>query len=275
MGLSKLKLCSLNARGLRNKFKRVSLFKYLKSQKFDVICLQETHVTPNDFDCWQKQWGGQCFFNQGTARSKGEAILMSKHFTGEVALIDQSERLQIVSLKQDQLDVTKANVYAPNNTIDKPEFLNTLVEKLENFSYNTILCGDFNTTLNTDLDILSGQPHPHIEVESLNNFINIMSLTDVLRHFHPKEKEYTWCRHNPFIARRLDYCFVSEGILSSCTDCEHQFVPNTDHKAVVLNINDNDFKRGPGYYKFNNSYLREKDFFRQNEQFSTKLYTRE
>ena len=37
--------------------------------------------------------------------------------------------------------------------IDKPEFLNTLVEKLENFSDNTILCGDFNTTLNTDLDI--------------------------------------------------------------------------------------------------------------------------
>ena len=88
----------------------------------------------------------------------------------------------------------------------------------------------------------------------------IHNITDVWRSFHPEEKEFTWSTNSPFIARRLDYCFISEDILASCVSCEHSIVPNSDHKAVVVELNDNDFVRGPGFWRFNNSYLRNASF---------------
>ena len=40
----KIKLVSLNVRGLRNAKKRRSLFYLFKRDKYDVVCLQETHL---------------------------------------------------------------------------------------------------------------------------------------------------------------------------------------------------------------------------------------
>ena len=60
--MSKLKLASLNVRGLKNKFKRLAIFTYLKKQKLDIICLQEAHIKAEDQRIWEKQWGGKVFF---------------------------------------------------------------------------------------------------------------------------------------------------------------------------------------------------------------------
>ena len=46
--MDKLSVVSLNARGLKNKMKGTALFSYLKQDKFDLVCLQETHVTARD-----------------------------------------------------------------------------------------------------------------------------------------------------------------------------------------------------------------------------------
>ena len=80
------------------------------------------------------------------------------------------------------------------------------------------------------------------------------------------KKDFTWSRLNPFLARRLDYCFVSETALetalSSCVSCNHVTIPASDHKAVVMELNDRTFQRGPGYRKFNNSMLKTPTFIK-------------
>eukprot|EP00745_Piridium_sociabile_P005486 TRINITY_DN133858_c0_g1_i1.p1 TRINITY_DN133858_c0_g1~~TRINITY_DN133858_c0_g1_i1.p1 ORF type:complete len:182 (-),score=8.47 TRINITY_DN133858_c0_g1_i1:60-605(-) len=126
-----------------------------------------------------------------------------------------------------------------------------------------IVVGDFNCTLNSELDIISGYPHDKLETETFKHTIELLGLTDIWRLYHATEKDFTWARLNPFTARRLDYCFVSESILSDCTSCVHSFVTNSDHKAVVLDLNESDFIRGPGYWRFNNSFLKN-DIFVQN-----------
>ena len=81
---SKLRVGTLNCRGLRNKWKRLALFKSLREKKLDVICLQEAHINQNDSYTWERQWGGKLLYNEGTNRSQGELILLSKLLLGEL-----------------------------------------------------------------------------------------------------------------------------------------------------------------------------------------------
>ncbi len=39
--------------------------------------------------------------------------------------------------------------------------------------------------------------------------------------------------------------------------CEILNVPNSDHKGVYMYLDFGEFKRGPSYWKFNNSFLKD------------------
>ena len=41
----KLRLATLNVRGIRNKNKRRSIFQWARDKQIDILCLQETHIT--------------------------------------------------------------------------------------------------------------------------------------------------------------------------------------------------------------------------------------
>ena len=255
--MDSLKIITLNVRGLRNKMKRATVFHYLKNHKYDLICLQEAHLTKNDVSMWEKQWGGKIYYNEGTSRSKGEVILLSKSFIGTVEPVLELDGFLVISVKNDSYDFILANVYAPNSSANKLTFYKELQKHInEHSTEHIILAGDFNCVLNGDLDNVAGRPHRELEVTEFNNILNTADLTDLWRFFHPSEKEFSWSRSNPFIARRLDYCLVSQSMINLCVSCELQFAPGSDHKAVVIELSTDNFTRGPGYWKFNNSYLK-------------------
>ena len=255
--MDKLLIVSLNARGLKNKIKRSVLFSYFKQNRFDIVCLQETHITARDVIVWEKQWGGRIFFNEGTNRSKGEVILVSKQFAGEVNIEMNCNRTLVISIFYGEHELTVANVYAPNDAREKISFFKTLKDLLYDYSGKPlILCGDFNCVVQNEIDVISGLPHRESEINEFNKLISDLGLKDGWRTFHPDEKDFTWSRFNPFVARRLDYCLVSESALTSCVSCKHATIPASDHKAVIMELNDHTFQRGPGYWKFNNSLLK-------------------
>ena len=70
-----IKILSLNVRGLRNHVKRRALFLYLKNQKADFHCLQETFLLEEDEVIWASEWGGKILFSHRTQHSKGTGIL--------------------------------------------------------------------------------------------------------------------------------------------------------------------------------------------------------
>ena len=53
---------TVNARGLKQNKKRLAIFRYFKQQHYDIICLQETHLTKQDISIWEKQWGGTIIY---------------------------------------------------------------------------------------------------------------------------------------------------------------------------------------------------------------------
>ena len=119
-----------------------------------------------------------------------------------------------------------------------------------------MIMGDFNSVINNDLDIVSGNPHCTQDVQRFSQTMSRLNVIDVWRVLHADEKAYTWSKAQPFIARRLDYCFVSDNVMQSCVSFDIVSLPNTDHRAVTLRLSTSSFVRGPGYWQFNNSYLK-------------------
>ena len=262
--MNKLKIISLNARGLKNKTKRRSIFKYLKSQQIDIACIQEAHITKNDKALWEKEWGGRMFYNEGTNRSQGEVIFVNKRFGDQIKVEIKEQRILMVKVNCENFNFYLANVYSPNNGVDKSVFFEQLQQLLIEYKDdNLIVVGDFNCVSNNTLDIISGNPHRTIEVQAFNKMRTSLQLTDIWRVLHKDEKDFTWSRQNPFVARRLDYCFLSDSVISDCISCEHRSIANTDHKTVEVVLNSEEFRRGPGYWKFNNSFLKDTEFVRK------------
>ena len=77
-------LLSFNVRGINNKKKRLSVFRWLNKKQADVIYLQETYSSQGCEDQWQKEWGGNIYFSHGTNHSRGVATLFRKGFDCEV-----------------------------------------------------------------------------------------------------------------------------------------------------------------------------------------------
>ena len=55
---STLRLFSVNVRGLRSKLKRKSMFTYFRERKYDTICLQETYISKDVSEGWEKSGVG-------------------------------------------------------------------------------------------------------------------------------------------------------------------------------------------------------------------------
>ena len=119
--MDKLRIVSLNTRGMRNNIKRKKLMCYLKDQKADIFFVQETHATNKDNSIWTSQWGNKCIFANGTSQSKGVGILFNKFGDRVVEVIrDMEGRFLIVKLVINEYSFCLCNIYAPND--DDPTF---------------------------------------------------------------------------------------------------------------------------------------------------------
>ena len=100
----------------------------------------------------------------------------------------------------------------------------------------------------------------------MNKLTEDLDLHDCWRMKHGNEREYTWSKNQPFTARRLDYIFTSASLIANVEYCEIISIARSDHRAVETGISFHNFKKGPSYWKFNNSLLSDKHFLAQTNQ---------
>ena len=117
----------------------------------------------------------------------------------------------------------------------------------------------------TKLDADGG--NPKLEVNSLTQLEIILEeidLCDIFRVQNSYVRRFSWHQRTPFKQRRLDYNFVSNSLQESVTQIE--IIPSvlSDHSAVILKLRPlvGD-KRGPGYWKSNNSLINDEQFVSQ------------
>ena len=118
---------------------------------------------------------------------------------------------------------------------------------------------------NTKLDANGG--NPKLKTNSLTQLEIILKendLCDIFRVQNPYVRRFSWRQRTPFKQTRLDYIFMSNSLQESITQIE--IIPSvlSDHSAVILKLRPlvGD-KRGPGYWKFNNSLNNDRQFVSQ------------
>ena len=77
---------------------------------------------------------------------------------------------------------------------------------------------------------------------------------------HEESRRYTWRKNNPIKQARLDFFLISENILCNILKSSIEPGYRTDHSFPNIVLKINEFKKGRGLWKFNNSLLMEKEY---------------
>ena len=231
----RLKLISLNVRGLRNHNKRRAIFSYLKAQKATIFCLQETYSSPEDEKVWSAEWGGNTLFSHGSSHSRGVCILLNPSnvtFCLQSVKQDSDGRLLIAKATVHDKSFFIVNIYALTDYRDQDNFIRTLSEQLmsnTNIS-NVIIAGDWNTTLNS-IDKLGGQPWKATNYRnSLVNLMDELNLIDIYRQIHPTTKSFSYESKPLNLKSRIDFFVISRSISSCVKNVEIRVSIAPDHK---------------------------------------------
>ncbi len=97
--MGKFSAISLNTRGIRNEFKRCSLFNWLKKKHYDLYFLQETHSDTETEAKWKLQWDGEIIRSHGTNYSSGVVILLAKRHDFDIVNIRKDHEGRIIILE--------------------------------------------------------------------------------------------------------------------------------------------------------------------------------
>ncbi|KAK6186929.1 hypothetical protein SNE40_006185 [Patella caerulea] len=260
--MTSLQIISVNSQGLGQSEKRKDVFNYLKTKKYNIYCIQDTHFTKNLETFVQNQWGFQCLFSSFTNQARGVAILYNNNFGYKInkTVIDEEGNFIIIDIIIEETNITLANIYGPNS--DTPSFYEKLFHKINEINNeNTIICGDFNLALDQTLDT---QNYLHVNnpkskqtvIENIAKF----DLIDVFREIYPTLKRYTWRKKNPVKQARLDYFLISQNLISKLEKITTEMSYRSDHSPVVLNLKLTSVEKGKALWKFNTSLLKDKRY---------------
>ena len=247
------------------KIKRKDVFTYLREKNYSIYCIQDTHFTEDKEFLFRNEWGYECYFNSYKSNSRGVAVLFNNNF--EFKVIKEKKDLTgnflALDLEIEGEKLTLITIYGPNS--DSPAFYDQIEETIYDFKNDKyIVCGDFNLVLDPELDY--DQSYKKINNprarERVLDLIDNLDLVDVFRQQHSNLKRYTWRKHSPLKQSRLDFFLVSGNLLPSIFDTNIDSGYRSDHSFPKLSLKFNDFKKGKGLWKLNNSLLHDQELFK-------------
>ena len=260
--MNKLKIVSLNVRGMRNDVKRRKIYKHMREQKPDICLLQETHATNNDCYIWSNQWGNKCLYANGDSNARGVSCLLTKNIVKGIKDVyrDIQGRYLILKIMIGEYSYCVANVYAPN--YDCPSFFTEVYNIIKECDCtHSIIGGDFNLVLDSELDRSENTLYNRQAHETLSSIMMEDNLCDIWRLKHPTVKRFTWAKHRPKISwSRLDMFIVSQNISQKCTEATIESCILSDHNLITVEIDTDIPPCGPGIWKFNDELLKNAEF---------------
>lgn len=255
----KLKLISWNVNGIRAVYKK-GFFQWFVSEKPDILCLQETKATADQFpEELQKVEGYNTYFAEAQKKGYSGVALFSviqpkKVETGfGIERFDTEGRILIAYYDAFVL----YNIYFPNGKASKErlhykmDFYDAFLEhaeKLRKKGMSIVMCGDVNTA-HTEIDLARPKENENVsgflpeERAWIDTFIN-KGYTDTFRLFIKEGGHYSWWDYKTKarernIGWRIDYFFVSNDLVPKVKDAFIiDKVEGSDHcpVGIVLEI---------------------------------------
>ncbi len=230
-----MKIVSWNINSLRL---RLSLLKkFVDNNCPDVICLQETKVSNEDFPLTDVHSLGFDFVEFDGEKSYNGVAILSKYPINKIEKIDilnyGHKRHIFAQIKTPLGEINLHNFYVPaggdipdvvlNNKFDhKLKFIDWMAKYFsENSQQNTIILGDFNIAPDPEdvwshKQLLKVVSHTLIEVKKLKNLQKSLDFVDAHRFLAGKDlKLYSWWSYrakDPLQSkrgRRLDHIWIA------------------------------------------------------------------
>ena len=98
-------LVSINSQGLRSSDRLKLAFQFLNRNRFDVVCLQQTHWSVDLEMQIKREWNGDIFFAHGTDNARGVSILILKYGGDPKARNSAACFLQAINARFDLCDI--------------------------------------------------------------------------------------------------------------------------------------------------------------------------
>ena len=253
-----------------------------------ISILTETKFKNSDLDIYKREWGPG-FLASCTPEIRaqaGVALLFRKGLAITIKAngCDRNGRVVWALVELNSKVILIVGIYAPAQGDDPQFFRDEVFPILDKVEYDhVILGGDWNLGMDDDLDYWGYSNTDPVRPKSrheLHKNIEKYELLDVYRELHPDGIEKTWRSWNKSRRKadkeaRLDYFIVDTSLASyiQLVGVSGPFTSNFDHRPIMLNLDFNKVKRGPGYWKFNNAMLEEPDFIiKVREQIAWTLY---
>lgn len=179
-----LTVISLNAKGLNHLAKRHSLLHTAKKLGSDILCVQETHLTPATANLCHNSKFPHIYRSNYTSKKRGVLIEINRDtdFHPIQEIYDSNGRFLILICTVNGTKYTILNLYAPNSRQTKFKVLSV-------HQGHILVCGDFNLVADVHMDTTSAtkrQPSP------LGQLLTLFDLYDVWRCQHRSKKDYTY-----------------------------------------------------------------------------------
>ena len=182
----------------------------------------------------------------------------------EKCISDKNGRYIILVVSVEDSHLILVNIYAPNDLNQQSKFFRSLHHQLQDFSQeNIVIGGDFNCAL-SDKDKKGGDAvaQKASVIKEIEELCTSYNLVDIWRHLNPLLESYTWRNKSHNIQCRLDFFLISEELTNVDATCKIFHAPETDHSAISLHLQArfNKQRRGPGFWKFNSSLLKDDNY---------------
>ncbi|MBN3281143.1 YTX2 protein, partial [Polyodon spathula] len=259
---------SFNLNGCRQSFKRAQLVGFLEQKQAGVVFLQETHSDQENEEAWRAEWKGLCVMSHGASTSAGVAVLFKPSLGAVLLDIDEIEKGRILKVRA-RLGSTVyvfINIYAPNRGGERILFFKKLKQALFNINNNDVVVvgGDFNCTVNFNIDRNNDEPHPQSSRE-LAALLESSDLVDIWRCLHPSSRQYTWSQyHTDCVYRaRLDRFYTSKNDLNKFIKA--RIIPSSlsDHHCLLITVLIQSEPHRASYWHFNVKLLQDVKFKQQ------------
>jgi exodeoxyribonuclease-3 len=251
-----MRIVTLNCNGIRSAASK-GLFRWLPRQRADVLCLQETKLTDENFPADEISAAGYEVVFSGQKPYNGVATISKSHATDIVTdvpgLDDPQRRILCTTIN----GVRVLNLYVVNGQevgSDKfahklhwlemgTGYIGTQLKEHEHF----VVLGDFNIAP-ADADVHDPEAwHERIlcstpERDALGRMLEL-GLQDTFRLFPQEEKSFSWWDYRAAAFRRnmglrIDLILASQSLVENCTACHIDKAPRrlerpSDHTPVV------------------------------------------
>uniref|UniRef100_H3BB68 exodeoxyribonuclease III n=1 Tax=Latimeria chalumnae TaxID=7897 RepID=H3BB68_LATCH len=234
--LNTINIISWNVRGIQNQIKRKKILVQLKSLRYNITFLQETHLIPKEATKLKQMWVGDMSYSSFSSKSRGTAILIRRNLPLSILStnndLDLEGRYSMMEVRLYGIHLLLVNINAPNK--DDPQYFSDLSSKIHLFRKNPV-----------------SKSH-----KMIHTLMSEIAVVDTWRLIHPTDHDYSF--YSP--PHRIDMIMVPNSFTTSIISAFIGYRLLLDHAPISISWSPSVISKTSKCWRLNSSLSNDKEF---------------